>query len=554
MVELNEAFLVGCLAGAVLAAVVVFAILSRGRRALQEAAAAASSARAVAESRLADLAAGHATLVESHRRLEDERLALARDRERLGTSLDAATRELERERAEAASLRADLERGHTRNTQLDSECRVLKAQNEDLARRVAELDASGRTLAEEQRGNAAEIAQLRAQAAALETERRGLEARLSEQKTWIEEQMRFFEQKIAGVAGQLLEEKSRAFTEVNRKEIDAVVSPFKEQLKEFRERVDSIYASDTRDRGQLHEQIVQLTTLNQAVSQQAQALTRALTISSKATGDWGEMILQKILEDSGLREGREYTLQHTVEAEDESLQRPDAVIFLPEERQVVVDAKVSNKAWNEYCAADDESRAARLAEHLASLRAHIRELSARDYPRSPDLRTVDFVLMFVPVEAALLTALAHDEALYTEAYRSKIILVTPSTLMAVLKLVEGMWVFQRRKESADKIAEAGRKLYEKLTTFSGTFLEVGEAIERTQAVFERARGQLATGKGNAVRLAQKMVELGVGPGKSMPRKLVELAEPDADDEESPAADAQDAVDARDATDAKDAAE
>jgi DNA recombination protein RmuC len=495
MVELNAAFLVGCLAGAVLAAIVVFAILSRGRRALQDDSAAARSAQAVAESRLADLAASHATLVESHRRLEDERLALARDRERLGASLEATTRQLE---TEAAAVRV---------------------------------------AAEESRRHSDELANIRAQAAALDTARQGLETRLAEQKSWIEEQTRFFEQKITGVATQLLEEKSRAFTEVNRKEIDAVVSPFKEQLKEFRERVDSIYASDTRDRGQLHEQILQLTTLNQAVSQQAQALTKALTISSKATGDWGEMILHKILEDSGLREGREYTLQHTVATEDESLQRPDAVIFLPEERQVVVDSKVSNKAWKEYCAADDESREARLAEHLASLRVHIRELSARDYPRSPDLRTVDFVLMFVPVEAALLTALAHDETLYTDAYRAKIILVTPSTLMAVLKLIEGMWVFQRRKESADKIAEAGRKLYEKLTTFSGTFLEIGEAIERSHAAFERARGQLATGKGNAIGLAQKMVELGVSPGKSLPRKLLELAEPDADDEESPAGDA-----------------
>jgi DNA recombination protein RmuC len=518
--------------GAAVASIVVIATLARGRRALQDEAAAARSAQAVAESRLADLAANHATLSDAHRRLDEERLGLARDRERLGTTLDATNRQLERERAEAAGVRADLERSNTRNTQLDSDCRVLKAQNEDLARRVVELDAASRAAADEHRSHSAEIAQLRAQAAALETERKGLEVRLAEQRSWIEEQTRFFEQKIGGIAGQLLEEKSRAFTEVNRKEIDAVVSPFKEQLKEFRERVDSIYASDTRDRGQLHEQILQLTSLNQAVSHQAEALTKALTISSKATGDWGEMILQKILEDSGLREGREYTLQHTVEAEDQSLQRPDAVIFLPEDRQVVVDAKVSNKAWKEYCAADDESRAERLAEHLASLRAHIRELSARDYPRSPDLRTVDFVLMFVPVEAALLAALAHDESLYTEAYRAKIILVTPSTLMAVLKLIEGMWVFQRRKESADKIAEAGRKLYDKLTTFSGTFLEIGEAIERTHATFERARGQLATGKGNAIRLAQKMVELGVGPGKVMPPRLVELAEPEADDEDS----------------------
>jgi DNA recombination protein RmuC len=159
-------------------------------------------------------------------------------------------------------------------------------------------------------------------------------------------------------------------------------------------------------------------------------------------------------------------------------------------------------------------------------------LSARDYPRSPDLKTVDFVLMFVPVEAALLTALAHDEAIYQEAYRSKIILVTPTTLMLALKMIEGMWLVQRRKESADKIAEAGRKLYEKLTVFAGSFLEVGAQIERAHGTFEKARGQLSTGRGNAIRLAQQMVELGVGPspGKAMPSQLVHLAEAETPEE------------------------
>jgi DNA recombination protein RmuC len=246
------------------------------------------------------------------------------------------------------------------------------------------------------------------------------------------------------------------------------------------------------------------------------------------------MILHKILEDSGLREGKEYVLQHTVEGDDASRQRPDAVIFMPEDRQVVVDAKVSNKAWTAYCAAaDDDTREACLADHIASLRAHVRSLSARDYPRSPDLKTVDFVLMFVPVEAALLTALEHDEALYTDAHRSKVVLVVPSTLMAAVKLVEGMWLFQKRKESADKIADAGRKLFEKLTTFSETFVEVGAAIEKAHGTFEKARGQLATGKGNAIKLAQKMVDLGVGPspGKVIPPELVALSAQDGVDED-----------------------
>jgi DNA recombination protein RmuC len=521
-------------AAALAAGIIVFAVMARGRRVLQDEAAAARSASAVAESRLVDLTAAHATLAEAHRRLNDEHLNLSRERERLSATLEKVGHDLQREAEAARTSRGQLDETARALSQLESDHRVAVSQNRTLAERVAALEASVSKGDEENRRHGAEIAQLRALAAGLEKEREGLTTRLAEQKAWVEEQTRFLEQKIANVAGQILEEKSKAFTELNRKELDAVVTPFKEQLGEFRQRVDSIYAADSRDRGQLVEQVAQLARLNQAVSQRAEELTKALTISSKATGDWGEMILEKILEDSGLREGQEYTLQHTVTAADaEALQRPDAVVFLPEQRQVVIDSKVSNKAWTEYCAAtDDESRAAKLAEHLASLRTHIRGLSARDYPSSPDLQTVDFVLMFVPVEAALLTALARDGSLYTDAYRSKIILVTPSTLMAVLKLIEGMWAFQKRKESADKIAEAGRKLYEKLTVFANTFVEIGAAIEKAQGTFARAKGQLADGRGNVIKLARQMVELGVrvGPGKVMPAGLIERSGDEADED------------------------
>ena len=524
--------LIWCAAAALATGTIVFAILAPGRREMQAQLAAAQSAAAVAEARLADATVAQAALTEVHRKLGDEHLAVSGQRERLSIAVAKLEQELQREAATAVALRESLDKSSALNVQLDSRCRVALAQNESFTARVGQLDEAIRAGTEENRRQGQAIAQLTAGSAALEQARSDLLVRLAEQRTWVEEQTRFFEERITTATAKLMEEKSRAFTEVNRKEMDSVVTPFKEQLKEFRERVDTIYSADTRDRGALHEQILQLTNLNQTVSRRAEELTNALTISSKSTGDWGEMILEKILEDSGLRSGHEYVLQHTVEGADEAVQRPDAVIFLPEDRQVVVDSKVSNRAWKDYCAAtDDESRELRLAEHLASLRAHVRGLSARDYPRSPDLKTVDFVLMFVPVEAALLTALSNDETLYTEAYRAKIILVTPSTLMAVLKLIEGMWLFQKRKESADKIAEAGRKLFEKLTVFSNTFVEIGEAIERAQGTFERAKGQLSTGKGNAIRLAQKMVELGVGPapGKTLPAALVEIAGEDDDE-------------------------
>ncbi len=496
MFDLN--LMMGLAIGALVAAVVVLGVMASGRRAFAQQLASAQSAQAVAESRISDLTAKTTQLETANQRLATDNLRLATERERLSTTLEKASQDLAWETVAATGLREQVEENVRLHSRLESDHRVTISQNRTLTERLAELEAAVQKADVENRQHTHDLAQLKAQSAALEEKRQGLETRLAEQKAWVEEQTRFFEQKIAGVATQLLDEKSRAFTEVNKKEIDAVVAPFKEQLKEFRERVDHIYVADSRERGQLHEQIRQLTELNQ------------------------------------LREGKEYMLQHTVEGAEEDLQRPDAVILLPDGKHVVLDSKVSNKAWKEYCAAtDEETREAKLGEHLASVRAHMRELSSRDYQHSPDLKTIEFVLMFVPIEAALLTALSRDDSLFTEAWRAKVYLVSPGMLMASLKLIEGMWVYQRRKESADKIAEAGRKLYDKLTIFSNTFVDVGVAIEKAHGTFERAKGQLSTGKGNAIRLAQRMIELGVGPGpgKVMAPELVALADGEDDDAE-----------------------
>lgn len=362
----------------------------------------------------------------------------------------------------------------------------------------------------------------RGETALAEARLEDLEARLSQQDAWIADKTRQFGESVRLAAQQVMEERGRVLNEASRREVESVVSPVREQLAEFRRRIDEIHSVETRARGSLDEKIVQLTSLNQVISDQADRLTRALTVSSKSTGTWGETILARILEDSGLRLDHEYRLQHSVSSPDGDRLQPDAVIFLPDNRQLIIDAKVSNKAWTAYCGETDEKqRAHHLREHLGSLRSHLRGLSSRNYSGSPDLATVDFVLMFVPVEAALLTALEHDDALYAEAYRQRIILVSPGTLMAVVKLVDGLWTFQRRQDSADEIAEAGRKLYEKLAGFVGTFLEIGTALERSQSAFDKARGQLATGRGSAVSLAEKMVELGVTPaaGKRLPESL-----------------------------------
>jgi DNA recombination protein RmuC len=280
--------LVWCAAAALLAGVLVFAVTTRGRKALAAELAAAQSTVAVTESRLADLAANHATLDEAHRRVTEAHLVLSSERVRLDTTLEKTAQDLQRESAVAAQLRVSLEEVRSAAARLDSEYRVAKSTSEGLATRVGQLDTAIAAAQEENRNQGESIAGLRAGVATLEQQRDGLVTRLAEQKTWVEEQTRFFEEKITTVTRTLLDDRARTFSDVNKKEMDAVVTPFKEQLKEFRQRVDHIYTADTRERGQLQEQIVQLTSLNQTVSRRAEELTNALTISSKATGDWGE--------------------------------------------------------------------------------------------------------------------------------------------------------------------------------------------------------------------------------------------------------------------------
>lgn len=416
-------------------------------------------------------------------------------------------------------------------TRLEAEAESIRAQRSEAARKVEALEKKLEEQETASKALADRYATVMAENGALRIEVNSREQRLAEQKVWVEERTRAMEQQISSVAAKMLEEKSRAFTEINRNEMDQLIKPFKDQLGEFRRRVDDIYQADTKERSELREQIRGLTQLNQTVSKQALDLANALTISTKSTGNWGETVLRRILEDSGLREGVSYRLQHRMEGIDGDDRQPDAVIFLPENRQVVVDAKVSNKAWKEYCAASDEADKARwFKEHVASLRSHVRILSDRDYTRSPDLNAVDFALMFVPVEAALLEAMANDESIYTDAYRRKVILVTPTTLLAVVKLVEGMWVVQKRKDSADAVFEAGRKLYEKLVGFVDTFAEVGGAIRKAGETYEKAKGQLSTGKGNAIRLATQMCELGVTPSrnKAFSADFIQLEAPTED--------------------------
>jgi DNA recombination protein RmuC len=374
------------------------------------------------------------------------------------------------------------------------------------------------------------------QASALESTLAAVQKQLEAQKHWIEEQKTSVREEVQNVASKILEEKAVKLTAQNAEQLSDLLNPLRDQLGDFRRKIEQVAETGARDHTALRVELGNMQTLTRSIVDQTSNLTNALTHSAKAQGDWGEMILRRALEQSGLRKNGDYKLQCDVQAADDEAtrrQRPDAVIFMPEDRQLVIDAKVSLTAWQEFRAATDKAgQGEALKRHLHSLRTHVRDLAGRDYSSSPDLTAVDFTIMFVPIEAALLEALQADFGIYEEAFRRKVILVSPTTLFAVLKLVEGIWRVARREQHAEQIVDVGRKLFEKLCNFADTFEEAIHGIAKAKESIEKAKGQLTSGRGNAMKLAQDLLELGVSTSKRLPKGYMPgalLADVDAED-------------------------
>lgn len=323
------------------------------------------------------------------------------------------------------------------------------------------------------------------------------------------------------LASEIFDEKGKHFREVSEKEMKTLLHPFQERLQEFRKQVADSYETEVRERASLKEQIIQLSRLNQQISQEAENLTNALKGQTKTQGAWGEMILETVLEQSGLRKGEEYEIQVSMETEEKRRFRPDAVVHIPGNRDVVIDAKVSLKAYEEFCSAEgDEARQRALAEHMRSVRNHIRELKEKDYSTLPGLKTVDFVLMFVPIEGAFSLAVQGDNRLFTEAFQNRIVLVSPSTLFATLRTIENSWRFEKQTQNAQEIARRAGQLYEKFVGFVEDLEKVGNYLDMGRKSYDSAIGKLSTGKGNLIRRAEDLKDLGAQTGKKLPDSLL----------------------------------
>jgi DNA recombination protein RmuC len=322
--------------------------------------------------------------------------------------------------------------------------------------------------------------------------------------------------KFKTLATEILEEKSKRFAEQNQTSLGQLLEPLKIQLQDFKGKVEEVYVQEGKDRSALAEQLKTMMSLNQQLSKDADNLTRALKGDNKAQGNWGELMLERILDTSGLRKGHEYDVQESHKREDGSRLQPDVVIHLPEDKHLIVDSKVSIVAYNDYISAEsDVIKNAALKRHVDSFKMHIKGLSEKNYQHIHGVKSLDFVLMFVPVESAFMLAVANDNELWQEAWKKNVLLVSPSTLLFVIRTVAHLWKQEQQSKNAQEIAKRGADLYDKIVGFVGDMNDLGTRLKQASDSYDKAFNKLSKGRGNVMRQAEMLKDLGVKPTKQL---------------------------------------
>lgn len=395
------------------------------------------------------------------------------------------------------------------------------------------IEEQNNLLSSELSGERNKIIELNRSHSALEADYKNIQGRLCEQKTELENLQQKFSIEFKNIANELLEEKSRKFTEQNKTNIESILNPLNEKLKEFQKRVEETYDKESKQRFSLEKEIKILFDLNQQMAKEANNLTIALKGQTKTQGTWGEFILDSILEKSGLHKGREYRIQETFYNEDGRRRQPDVIINLPENKCLIIDSKVSLLAYENYCSGEnDEDKAISLKEHISSIRKHIRELSAKNYQNLYQLNSLDFVLLFMPIEPAFSLAVQNDLNIFNEAFERNIVIVSPSTLLATLRTIASIWRQEYQNRNALEIARQSGALYDKFQGMISDLIELGKKMNAMQINYEEAMKKLYSGRGNLVSSVEKIKKLGAKATKSLPSSLLDRAEDFEEEEEN----------------------
>ena len=319
------------------------------------------------------------------------------------------------------------------------------------------------------------------------------------------------------LAHEIFDEKTQILTRQNSEKIDYLLKPYQEQLSAFRDRIETIFLEESRDHSSLKQELLNLRQLNDRINDEAVRLSRAISGDNRQQGSWGEIILERLLEQSGLRNGHEFETQTALRDDTNRLYRPDVIIHLPDDKDIVIDSKVSLSGWSKFVNADNESdREQALEEHIKSIRNHLKTLSQKDYSSLKGLRTLDFVLMFLPIEGAYTTALQAEEKLLPEMYARKVIVVTPTTLLATLRMVEYFWQHERQSRNAVEIAERAGSLYNKLRGFLADMEKLGLQLDNCKDSYDMAINKLSQGRGNLISQAARFPDLGVKVKEELP--------------------------------------
>ncbi|MEA9389836.1 DNA recombination protein RmuC [Acerihabitans sp. TG2] len=451
-----------------------------------------------------------------------------------------------------ASTQQELERSQSAYLQCEQQLRTGEREMRDLYARLATAEERLAPLAHWRQECEQLDQELRAQRevnSAQEAELREVTIRLEETRLGAEEKQRLLinsEQRLSGqfenLANRIFEQSGRKVDELNRQSLDLLLVPLREQLDGFRRQVQDSFGQEARERHTLTHEIRNLQQLNAEMAREAVNLTRALKGDNKTQGNWGEVVLSRVLEASGLREGYEYQTQVNIQLDDTHRMQPDVIVRLPQGKDVVIDAKMSLVAYERFFNSDDDGeRQSALLEHINSLRGHMRLLGRKDYQQLPGLRSLDYVLMFVPIEPAFMLAIDRQPELIDEALKQNIMLVSPTTLLVALRTINNLWRYEHQSRNAQHIAERAARLYDKMRLFVDDMSAIGSGLDKAQAAYRVAMNKLAQGRGNIISQAEGFRELGVEIKRPIDPSLSGLAQehlyadgPGAEDDAGPA--------------------